>query len=101
MASMIGNMIKNSTDINDEVIASSMLASGKAAADAYLNATMASTTPELRAVYAASLNQIVGGHSALTELSVKRGWEKPYSPPTEQLSEVYSKSRMMVESQEK
>lgn len=100
MASMLSNMIKNNTNINDEVIASSMLSTGKAAADAYLNATMTSTTPELRAVYSGSLNQIVGGHSALTELAVKRGWEKPYSSPTQQLSEAYNKSKMVVESRE-
>lgn len=100
MVSMLSNMIKNNTDISDEVIASNMLASGKAAADAYLNATMTSTTPELRAVYSGSLNQIVGGHSALTELAVKRGWEKPYSSPTQQLSEAYNKSKMMVETKE-
>lgn len=101
MVSMLSNMIQNNTDINDEVIAESMLSAGKSAADAYLNATMTSTTPELRAVYSGSLNQIVGGHSALTELAVKRGWEKPYSSPTQQLSDAYSKSKMVVESIEK
>lgn len=75
MVSMLSNMIKNNTDISDEVIASNMLASG-------------------------SLNQIVGGHSALTELAVKRGWEKAYSSPTQQLSEAYNKSKMMVETKE-
>ena len=32
MANLIGNLIKNNVDINDEVISTNMLASGKAAA---------------------------------------------------------------------
>lgn len=96
MASFLGNMVKGNTDINDEIIAGNMLASAKSAADAYLNATMISTTPELRAVYSSSLNQIVAGHSALTELAVNHGWEKPYNPPAEQLNETYKKSASIV-----
>jgi spore coat protein CotF len=100
MASFLGNMVKGTTDINDEIIAGNMLASAKGAADAYLNATMTSTTPELRAVYSSSLNQVVAGHSALTELTVNHGWEKPYNPPTQQLSETYRKSTEIVNPRE-
>ena len=101
MVNIVGNMIKNSTDMNDEVIADSMLSSAKSAADAYLNATMLTPTPELRAIYGSSLNQIIGGHSALVELTVNRGWEKPYTSPMQQLTEAYNKSKMVVESQGK
>jgi spore coat protein CotF len=96
MTSFLGNRIKNNTDINDEVIANNMLASSKAAANAYLNATVACTTPELRAMYSSSLTQILNGHSALMELAVKRGWEKPYDSPNQQLSDAYSKSKITV-----
>lgn len=93
MASFLGNRAKNMTDINDEVITTSMLASSKAAANAYLNATIACTTPELRAMYASGLNQVVGGHTAFMELAVKKGWENPYNSPSQQLSDVYNKSK--------
>ncbi|OBR93530.1 MULTISPECIES: spore coat protein [Clostridium] len=97
MASILNNIVKNTTDINDEVISGSMLSSAKGAADAYLNATMTSTTPELRALYASSLNQVVGGHSALTELVINRGWNNPYDSPTQQLSDVVNKAETTVE----
>jgi len=93
MSSFLGNRAKNMTDINDEVIADNMLASAKAAANAYLNATMASTTPELRAMYGSNLSQVVGGHTALTELATKKGWENPYKSPAQQLTDAYNKSK--------
>lgn len=96
MSTIMSNIVKNTTDINDEVIVSSMLASAKSAADAYLNATMTSTTPELRALYSSSLNQVVGGHSALTELVVNKGWINPYDSPSQQLSEVINKTETTI-----
>ena len=53
MTNIIGNLIKNNVDINEEIIALSMLSSGKEAADMYLNSTLTSSTPELRAMYSA------------------------------------------------
>lgn len=97
MSNILSSIVNNTTDINDEVIAGSMLASAKSTADAYLNATMTSTTPELRAIYSSGLNQVVGGHSALTDLTVNRGWINPYTSPTQQLSDVVSKSEITVE----
>ena len=97
MPSILDNIVRSTTDINDEVICANMLASAKCAADAYLNAMMTSTTPELRSLYSASLNEVVAGHSALTELSVNRGWAKPYTPPVDQLTEVIDKSQRVVE----
>lgn len=96
MANVIGNLIKNNIDINDEVISTNMLSSGKAAADVYLDATLTSSTPELRAIYSASLNQIVGGHTALTELAVSKGWAKPYASPIQQLNEAYNESKTVI-----
>ncbi|WPC39492.1 spore coat protein [Clostridium sp. JS66] len=96
MSVILSNIVKNTTDINDEVISGSMLASAKSAADAYLNATMTSTTPELRALYSASLNEVVSGHSALTELAVNKGWANPYESPTEQLSDVVDKAKSTI-----
>jgi spore coat protein CotF len=96
MLPIIENMVKKDTVMNDEVITSNMLASAKGAADAYFNATMTSSTPELRAVYGANLNQVIGGHSALTELVIKKEWEKPYVEPTEMLSDAYKKSENVI-----
>lgn len=98
MSSILNNMVKNGTDIDDEVIINNMLAGGKGAADAYLNATLTCATPELRAMYGASLNQIVTGHSAITELAVKKGWENPYDAPSNQLSDAYAKSQNTLKS---
>lgn len=97
MTSILGNMAKNSTAINDEVIATNMISAAKGSANAYLNATLTSPTPELRTMYASSLNQVLNGHSALTELAVKRGWEQPYNPPAQQLSSAYDKANTVVQ----
>jgi spore coat protein CotF len=90
MLSFLGNKAKEKMHLTDEIIAKNMLASATAAANAYLNALLTSTTPEVRAAYAASLNQIINEHSALTELMVKKEWGNPYIAPCEQLSIVYN-----------
>lgn len=92
----LGNIVNSTTDINDEVIVSNMLASAAGAANAYLNAAITSPTPELRAMYSSSLTQVMGGHTALTELAIKRGWENPYIPPTQQLTDAYTKARSKI-----
>jgi len=94
---VINNIMKNNTEINDEVIAGNMIGSAKSAADAYLNATMTSSTPELRAIYSSSLNQIIGGSSALTDLAVNRGWVSPYNAPSQQLADTFNKSQATVD----
>lgn len=96
MSTILSNIVQKTTDINDEVISGNMLASAKSAADAYLNATMTSTTPELRALYSSSLSQVVAGHSALTELTINKGWINPYNPPNQQLSDVVNKAETTV-----
>lgn len=99
MANFIGNMIKNNVDLNDDVIATSMLTSAKGAADGYLNATLTSTTPELRSIYSANLNQIVAGHTGVTELTINKGWENPYDNPSKQLSDTYNEATNVVDSE--
>lgn len=95
----MNNIVKNTTDIDDEVIVGNMIASAKGAADAYLAATLTSSTPELRAIYSASLTQVIGGHSALTELAINREWVSPYSTPSEQLMNSFNKSKSAVEAE--
>lgn len=96
MKNMIGSLIKDNINVNDEMIALGMLSSAKEAADMYLNCTLTSSTPELRAIYSAALGQMVEGHTALTELSVTKEWIKPYDMPIEQLSCSYNESKNVV-----
>lgn len=97
MTNIIGNMIKGNANVDDKLIACSMLATGKAAADMYLNATLTSSTPELRAAYSASVVQMIEGHTALTELCINRGWIKPYETPSDQLSCAFNHSKCVLE----
>lgn len=93
MNNIIGNMIKDNVDMDDKLIAMSMLSTGKESADMYLNSALSSSTPELRAIYSASLIQMVEGHTALTELCVTKGWLKPYETPDQQLTCSYNESK--------
>ena len=97
MPGILANMAKKNTDINDEVIVGNMISSSSAMANAYLNATITATTPELRAMYGASLNQIIEGQSAITALAIKKKWVNPYNPPAQQLADIYQRSKDTVE----
>lgn len=97
MRNMIENLIKNNTDIDDKLIVLSMLSSAKASANMYLNSALTSSTPELRAIYSASLTQMVEGHTALTELSINKEWIKPYDKPIEQLTCAYNESQNVID----
>lgn len=96
MPGILSNIAKGNTDINDEVIIGNMISSASGLANAYLNATITCTTPELRAMYGASLNQIIEGQSAFTALAVTKGWVNPYNPPVQQLADTYQKSKDTV-----
>ena len=97
MRNMIGNLIKSNVDIDDKLIAVSMLSAAKEAADLYLNSALTSTTPELRAIYSASLIQMVEGHTAITELTVNKEWFKPYDTPIQQLTCSYNESKKVID----
>lgn len=96
MTNIIGNLIKDNVDLDDKLIALSMLATAKESADLYLNSALTSSTPELRAAYSAWLIQVIEGHTALTELCTSKGWLKPYSSPAEQLTCSYNKSMDVI-----
>lgn len=97
MMNIVADLLKSNVNVDDKTIAVSMLASAKEAADMYLNSTLTSSTPELRAIYSASLGQIVEGHTALTELTVNKGWLKPYESPDEQLTCSHNKSKTVMQ----
>lgn len=88
---------KHATNLTDETIATQALGAAHAAANAYLNAALTSSTPELRAMYSAGLTEIVGEHTILADLAIRKNWVRPYDTPSQQLSEVYDKSRSVMD----
>lgn len=90
--SILRKQVKDGINLSDKVIASNMLASATASANAYLNATMVSSTPEFRAICKGSLDEILSGHAQLVQLAVKHSWMKPYESPSQQLSETFGDS---------
>lgn len=95
--SLMGNDGQGGKQVmNDQAIANNMLAGAKAAAGAYLTATLECATPELRALYGTSLNQVTAGHAALTTLAINKGWYRPYDMPELQLSETFKQSENVV-----
>ncbi|MBE6053767.1 MAG: spore coat protein [Clostridium sartagoforme] len=81
MLKVLGDLIKDTVDIDDKIICESMMTAAKEGAMLYLTSSLTSTTPELRALYSASVAQMLEGHTTLTELSVKKAWVKPYEEP--------------------
>ncbi len=97
MNNIIQNIIKNGTELSDEIIACNMLTAAEGACGAYLAATLASSTPELRTMFASSLTAAIASHSALMELCINRGWLKLYDTPLQQLEQEYDKAKIFVE----
>lgn len=89
MMKVIGDLIKDGMNIDDKLIAESMMTAAKDGALLYLNSAMTSTTPELRTLYTAAVGQMLEGDAALTALSIKKQWVNPYEPPISQLKCVY------------
>jgi spore coat protein CotF len=87
--SILGN---NKMNMGNEVIANDMLSGTKAAASAYLVAALESATPELKALYSSSVNEMLKAHSTLTDLCVDKKWYRPYDRPYQQLADVYKQS---------
>ncbi|MTV49798.1 spore coat protein [Heliobacillus mobilis] len=96
-SSLMGEGNQSGIQMGDQAIANQMLAGKKAVAQGYLTATLESATPEIRALFADNLSKAVMGHTALTELAVKREWYKPYEIPEEQLVHTYQQSESVVE----
>lgn len=92
MQNLISNLINGKDQINGDIIAMSMLVAAKEGAKMYLDATLTSSNPELRLIYSNGLNQMVAGHSAVTELAICKGWVNPNTPLLQQLSDLYNKS---------
>lgn len=103
MPSILNNILGNDNDdknLSNEVIAMDMLSGTKAAASAYLTAALESATPELKAMYSASVNEMLKAHSDLTNLAVDRKWYRPYDRPEQQLADVYKQSVSICDKQD-
>lgn len=85
------------TNLSDETIANNALAVKASAANAYLAATLKAVTPELRQLFSANLTQIIGEHTALTQLAVNKGWLNPYEKPEKQLFQTFNQSKEILD----
>jgi spore coat protein CotF len=94
---LIGKIVKENTDITDEVIYANALLAIKGGAKAYLAATLASTTPEIRTFFQTNLTEDVAGHSALVALGIKKGWLNPNQTPIDALMKEFEKSNCLFD----
>jgi spore coat protein F len=69
----------------DKTLAFNAMAAAAASAQAYMTATIASVTPELRAMLANITSQKITEHEAITAFMINKGWMNPYDQPNQQL----------------
>jgi len=99
MSSLVGSIFSSSSNTSaDQTIAYSSAASAAVSAQAYLAASLAATTPEVRRLFSEYSAQAVMGHEAVMGLMIKRGWTDPYTSPTEQLQASIQQSQQAVSS---
>lgn len=89
---------KKATNISDETIVNDSMAGKAAGANAYLNSAMAASTPELKQLFSSNLTQMLGEHTALSELAVNKGWMDPYDQPENQLLQTFNHSKEVLNS---
>ena len=87
------------TDLSDQTIANNILAGKAAASTAYLKSTLKTATPELKQLFSTNLTQVVGEHTALSQLVANKEWEDPYEQPEKQLLETIDQSKKILENQ--
>lgn len=90
---------KRTTNLSDETLVSDAMAAKAAGATALLSASLQCPTPELKQLFSGYMAQLVGEHTALTELALSRGWTKPYDQPENQLLETFNHSRDVLNSE--
>lgn len=96
MPSLISMIMRGTKQADDQTIATEMMMGAKAACNSYLVACLEASTPELRALYSTHLNQILGGHAALTNLAINKNWYKAYEAPDQQLIDVVKQSQTVI-----
>lgn len=80
----------------DQTLAYSLMTETAAAAGAYLAATLAATTPELRGMLSGFVSQKVMEHESLTKYMIDQGWMNPYENPTKRLEETYRQASSLL-----
>ena len=99
MSSLIGSIFSDTTETSaDQTIAYSSASGAAVNAQAYLAASLAATTPEVRRLFAEYSTQAVMGNEAMMGLMIKKGWSDPYTSPTEQLQAGLQQSQQTVKS---
>lgn len=94
MGGFLNDLFGNATDTStDSTLAMNSMASSAAAATAYLNAALASTTPEVRRLFSEYATQSTMANEAVTELAVSRKWINPYDCPETQLQTSIDKAQ--------
>ena len=96
MDQVFGGNTQNGNRSIDETLALNSKAGIAAAANAYLTATLEATTPEVRRLFSDMAAQCVIGQESLVELSLERGWVKPYDAPINQLNTTLQQSSDIV-----
>lgn len=95
MSKLLGSFFDNMTDKPaDETIAANSIAASAASANAYLNATLTATTPEVRRLFNEYTAQCVMANEAITELAIQNNWISPYDSPEHQLQKSYKDSQL-------
>ena len=97
MSSLISSIFSNTSNTSaDQTLANSSAASVAVSAQAYLSASLAATTPEVRRLFSEYSAQSAMGHEALMALIVKKGWSNPYASPTQQLQASIQQSQQTM-----
>ncbi len=90
-------MGKKTTNLTEHAIASNGLAAKAAASAAYLDATLVASTPELKQLFSANLTQVIAEHTALSGLSINKGWVTPYESPEKLLLQTVNHSNDVLD----
>ncbi|HYH04654.1 MAG TPA: spore coat protein [Bacillota bacterium] len=87
------------SDLNG-VLAFNSMAAAATSANAYLIATLQSTTPEVRRLFGEYLTQSIMAHEGLTNLALKKGWINPYDSVDNQLKMVYQEAESLLNAEQ-
>jgi len=94
---MIKEMVgKRMSNLSDHTIANNAMAAKAASSNAYLAASLAASTPELKQLFSANMTQMIGEHTALLALSENKGWVKPYEQPEKLLKQTVNHSNEVL-----
>ena len=101
MSSFVGSIFSTVSDTSaDQTLAYTSASGAAVSAQAYLAASLAATTPEVRRLFNEYSTQSAMGHEALMGLMIKKGWVDPYSSPTQQLQTSVQQSQQTMSTEQ-